>query len=78
MRARRADDLEMAELLGADVHQQVLALRILAVQSLNRVLHRGGELAVSAAELFQQHVAELRVRRIDANRVHEFFHMVVH
>ncbi len=62
MQARqRADDLQVAQLLGADVHQQILALRIVAVQSLNRILHRGGELAVGAAELFEQHVAEPRI-----------------
>jgi hypothetical protein len=41
-------------------------------------LHRGGKLAVGAAELLEQHVAKLRIRRIDTNRVHQFFHMVVH
>ena len=56
-----ADDFEMAELLGADVHQQVLARRIVAVQALDGILHRGGELAVGAAELFEQHVAECGV-----------------
>ena len=55
---QRADDLQVAQLLGADVHQQVFARRIVAVESLDRVLHRGGELAVGAAELLQQHVAE--------------------
>ena len=79
MHAREgADDFEVAELLRADVHEKVFALRIFAVEPLDRVLHRGGKLAVGAAELLEQHVAELRIRRIDANRVHQFLDVVVH
>src|SRR5688572_11982634 len=73
-----ADDLEVAELLGADVHQQVFPFRILAVQALNGVLHGGRELSVRAAELFEQHVSELRVRSVDTDGVHQFLHVVVH
>ena len=75
---QRADDLQMTELLGADVHQQVLAFRVVAIEALNRILHRRGELAVGAAELLEQHVAERRVRRVDANRVHQFLDVVIH
>ena len=78
MRARRADDLEMTEFLGADIHQQVLAVGILAVESLNGILHGGGQLAVGAAELFKQHVAEPRVGLVDSDRIHQFFDVVVH
>ena len=59
MQARQgADDLQMAQLFGANIHQEILALQVVAVQALNGILHRGGKLAIRAAELFQQHVAE--------------------
>ena len=73
-----ADDFEMAEFFGADIHQQVLALRILAVEPLDRILHRRGEFAVGAAELFQQHIAEARIGFVDTDGVHEFLDVVVH
>ena len=58
---QRADDFQVAELLGADVHEQILALGIFAVQPLNRVLHGSRQLAVGAAELLQQHISKTRV-----------------
>ena len=57
-----ADDFQMTEFLGADVHQQILAIRIFAIEALDRVLHGGGKFAVGAAELLEQHVAEARIR----------------
>ncbi len=43
MHARqRSDDLQMAEFLGADVHQQIFAGGVFAIEALHRVLHRGG------------------------------------
>ena len=75
---QRAHHLEMAQLLRADVHQQVLAGRIIAVEALDRILHGSGQLAIGAAELLQQHVAEARVRRIDTHRVHELLDVVIH
>ena len=74
----RTDDFQVAQFLGADVHQQVLALHVVAVQALNRILHRRGEFAVGAAKLLQQHVAERRVRFVDPNRIHQLLHVVVH
>ena len=68
----------MAEFLGADVHQKIFSRRIVAVDALDGVLHRGGELAVRAAELFQQHVAKARIRFVDSNRVHELLDVMVH
>ena len=75
---QRADDFQVAEFLGADIHQQVFAPRIVAIKSLDRILHRRRELAIRAAELLQQHVAELRIRLVDANRVHKLFDVMVH
>ena len=74
----RADDLQVAQFFGADVHQQILALRIVAIQTLNGVLHRRGELAVGAAELLEQHVAESRIRFVNADGVHQLLHVVIH
>ena len=68
----------MAEFLGADIHQEILAVRIFAIEALNRVLHRGRELAVGAAELLKQHVAEAGIGLVDANGVHKFFDMMIH
>ena len=75
---QRADDFKMAQLLGADVHQQVLAVRILAIEPLDRILHGGREFAVGAAELLQQHIAEARIGFVDADGVHQFFDVVIH
>ena len=79
MHAReRADDFEMAQFFGADIHQQVFAGGIFAVESLDGILHRGRKFAVGAAELFEQHVAELRIRLVDADRVHELLDVMIH
>ena len=74
---QRADDFEMTQLLGTDIHQQVFSLRILAVEALHGILHRRGELAVRPAELPEQHVAERRIGRIDANGVHQLLDVVI-
>ena len=71
-------DFEMAGFFGADVHQQIFAIWILAVQALYRILHRGRELAVGAAELFKKHVAETRVRLVDADGEHQLLDVVIH
>jgi len=75
---QRSDDFEMAQLLGADVHQEIFPLGILAVQTLNRILHCGGELSVGPAELLEQHVSELRIRCVDAHGVHQLLDVVIH
>src|SRR3979411_428798 len=72
------DDLEMAEFRRSDVHQKIFSLRVFAIKSLDRVLHGGGKLAVGSAELLKQHVAEFGIRRVDANREHQFLHVMVH
>jgi hypothetical protein len=79
MHARQsADNLKVAKFLSPDVHEQVFSLRVLAIKSLDRVLHRSSKLAVGPAELFEQHVAEFWVWCIHADRVHELFDVVVH
>ncbi len=54
----RADDFEMAQFLGGDVEQQILAARVGFAQPLREIAHGGGELAVGPAELFQQEGGE--------------------
>ena len=49
----------MAQFLGADVHQEILAPRIVAIQALDGILHRRGELAVRTAELLEEHFPNL-------------------
>ena len=73
-----ADDFEMAQFLGADVHQEIFAVRIFAIEALNGILHGGRQFAVGAAELLQQHVAETRVRLVDADGVHELLDVMIH
>ena len=73
-----ADDLEVAQFLGADVHEQILALGIVAIQPLDGILHRSGELTVSSAELLEQHISETRIGRADAHRVHQLLDVVIH
>ena len=72
----RAHYLQMTELLGSDVHQQIFALEIVAIEALNRVLHRCRELTVGSAELFEQHVSERRVWLIDPDHVHQLVDVV--
>jgi hypothetical protein len=74
----RADDLEVAELFGADVHEEIFAFRVLTIQSLNGVLHRRREFTIRAAELLEQHVAKPRVRNVNSHGVHQLLYMVVH
>ena len=75
---KAADDFEVAEFLGADVHQEVFAVGIFAIEALDGVLHRRRELAVGTAELLKQHVAETRIGFVDANGVHKFFDVMIH
>jgi hypothetical protein len=53
-RDQRADDFEVAQFLGRDVEQHVLASGILFADRLREVTHRGGQLALGTAELFEQ------------------------
>ena len=73
-----ADDLQVAQLLGPDVHEKIFSRGVFAVEPLDRILHRRGELAVGATELLQQHVAEARVRLVHADGVHELLYVVIH
>ena len=74
----RADNFQVAQFFGADVHQQVFALCVVAVQPLNGILHCRSQLAVRSAELLEQHVSESRIRLVDADRVHQLLNVVVH
>src|SRR5262249_35561625 len=65
-------------LLGPNVHQQIFPCSVVTIQSLQEVLHGGGKLSVGATDLFEQHIAEPRIRRVDTHRIQELFHVVVH
>jgi len=52
--------------------------RIIAIQTLNRILHRGGQLAVCAAELFQKHFTKTGICFSDLHGVHQFLYVVIH
>jgi hypothetical protein len=75
---KTADDLEMTELFGSDIHQQVLTIRIFAIEALDGILHGGSEFAVGAAELLKQHVAKSRIGLVNADGEHEFFNVMIH
>jgi hypothetical protein len=68
----------VTKFLSADIHQQVFAFGIVAIDALDGVLHRGCKLSVRAAELLQQHVAESGIGRSNVYRVHQLFYVVVH
>src|SRR6185312_12254533 len=72
------DHFEMAQLFSADVHEQVFAARIFAVDSLHGVLHRSRKLSIRTAKLFEQHVTEIRIWGVDPNGIHQFFYVMVH
>ncbi|MET4799686.1 hypothetical protein ABIA96_002253 [Bradyrhizobium sp. LB11.1] len=73
-----ADDFEMAQFLGADIHQKILAVRIFAIETLDGILHGGRQLAVGPAELLQQHVAEPRIGLVDPDCEHELLDVMIH
>ena len=75
---KATDHFEMAELFGADIHKEILAFRIFAIQALNRILHRCRQFAVGAAELLKQHIAETGIWFVDAHGVHELFDVMIH
>src|SRR5262249_46722366 len=58
--------------------EKVFDCEVVATERLEEILHRGHELAIRAADLFEQHVAEFRIRRVNAHRMQELFYVVVH
>ena len=51
----RADDLQVAEFLGGDIHQHIVLIRVrhFGAECLGEILHGCGQLTVFAAELLQ-------------------------
>jgi len=72
------DNFKMAELFSTDVHQKVFSFRIVAINPLNRILHRCRQLSICSTELLQEHVPESRIGRSDAHRVHQLLYVVIH
>ena len=50
----------MAQLLCPNVHEKVLSGGVVAIEPLNRILHRSGKFAIGAAKLLKEHVSEVR------------------
>ncbi len=74
-----ADHFEVAQFLGADVEKKVAPRDVVhAIPTLDGVLHRGCEFAVSAAKLLQQHVSKPDIRRADLDRIHQLLNVVIH
>jgi len=59
----------MAELLGGDIEQHVLAAGIVLGKSLREIPHGRSQLAVSAAELFEEQGGQRRIGLADSHRV---------
>jgi hypothetical protein len=62
-----SDDLEVAEFLGGDVHEEVVHFRVLLPQhkGLREVLQCGGEFTVGAAELLHEQRCESWIGLVD-------------
>ncbi len=74
----RTDDFQVAEFLGGDVHQQVLATGIALAEALGEIAHGGGQLALRPAELLQQQVGQARIGRGDPDGVLQSLVMYEH
>ena len=72
------DHLEMAELLESDVMQHVADRLVLDMEGLGPIGQRSAELAGSAAELLQQHLAKPRIGALDLDVVHQLFAVEKH
>jgi hypothetical protein len=46
---------------------------VVAIESLDGILHGGCKLAVGASELFEKHIAEAGIGLIDPDRIHKLF-----
>jgi hypothetical protein len=80
-RDRRPDQLDVADLLGADALQQVLvrlALRSAEVDRLEQVLHHRPHLAELAAQTLLERVRGSRVRLVGLDLVDQSLHVQVH
>ena len=74
------DDFEVSQLLGGDIHQHVVFVRIgvVAGERLHEVLHRSFQFAVAAAELFEQQPCETGIGSRYPCLELEFFGVVKH
>ena len=68
----------MASQKWRGVHEEVFAVRVGAIEALDGLLHGGGQFAVGAAELLQQHVSDAGVGLGDADGKHQLFDVVIH
>ena len=77
---RGPDDFEVPQLFGGDIHQHIVLVRIgvMAGEGLHEILHRSFQLAVTAAELFEQQPCEAGIGFRYPRFELEFFGMVKH
>lgn len=66
---RSAVDLQVAELFGGDIHQQVLAACVLFGDALGEIAAGGGQFALRSAELFEHEVGEAGIAFADPDGV---------
>ena len=70
--------LHVAQLLGGDVEEQVLDLRVLNAEALGEILHGGFQLAVAAAQLLLEQRCVLGVRLLNFHRMKQHFFVLKH
>ena len=75
---QRADDLEVAQLLGADVHQQVFALRIVAVEPWMEYCIAAASSPFAPPNCSSSMLPNLGSGCIDPHGVHQLLHVVIH
>jgi len=77
---RGPDDFEVPQLFGGDIHQHIVLVRIgvMAGEGLHEELHRSFQLAVTAAELFEQQPCEAGIGFRYPRFELEFFGVVKH
>jgi hypothetical protein len=59
-------------------NQHVFAIWIVAIKTLDRILHRGSKFPIRPTELLQEHVAESRIGCSHVDGVHQLLDMVIY
>jgi hypothetical protein len=65
------NDFKMAELFGADIHQQIFQTWIVAIEALNRVF--SGKLSIGSSKLLEKHFSKSWIGFTDVNGYMSFF-----
>ena len=75
---QRADNFKVAQLFGSNVHQHILATRIVIAQALCEISACGGEFALRAAELLQKEISQPRIRFRDPDGILKLLNVSEH